>query len=315
VGVLMRNVCAWLVLVVGGCGDNMNGGVMDAPKQPDSPPQPDAPDVADYSWDEGGEVRIEYQEILTSTGTNYRARATSFFWKSKDLPRYPFFDIPGCTKMDMDDHFPLAMGTTHEYLDVGDVTVSGGTMPLTIPLGPNPGVDGLFRPHDGTWHFFVGNNMGSTYFGNWDANYSVAFGGTADWPAQNYTDSIYMAPQWTLGTPGFEAIQLAADTPVTVTYTPGVAANKPPGATINMVAALIVPPMGPVVDCINDQLTGTITIPAEMVNHARALGSSGLMARAHVVHEVKELTDGVTHNRKRIDFISIWCYVTPWTAI
>jgi hypothetical protein len=51
-----------------------------------------------------------------------------------------------------------------------------------------------------------------------------------------------------------------------------------------------------------------------MVNHARALGSAGLVARAHVSHRVKELTDGTTHNRKRIDFITIWCYVTPWTS-
>jgi hypothetical protein len=289
--------------------------------QPDGP-TPDAADVANFGWDEGGEVRIEYQQILTPNGTNLRTRATAFLWKSKDPARAEFAAIPGCTKMDMDDRFPLAMGTSHTYLDVGQVVITGGAQQFTIPPGPNPGKDGLLRPHDGHWNFLVADNMGTTFTGNFNAPYSVVFTGspgTDDWPAQTFNNAIYMGPQWELDTPGFEPIQLVADTPITITYkTPNPPTNGPAKsdhASYNMVAALVIPPFGPVVDCISDDTElHTITIPADMVNHARALGSSGLLARAHVSHQVQELTDGVTHNHKRIDFISVWCYVTPWTA-
>ncbi|MDB4961844.1 MAG: hypothetical protein JWP01_1843 [Myxococcales bacterium] len=324
----MRLFSTWLALVpalLAACGDDKATPDANTPidgRPVDSSPPVDAAPVADFSWDEGGESRIEYQEFydpMNPTVSRKQARATAFFWKSKTPKRYEFPLIPGCTKMDMDDRFPLGMGTTHEYLDVGQVIYSGGGMQLNMPAGSNVATggmnrDGMARPHDGTWKFFVGSTAGLTYFGNWDTQYDAIFTGSDAWPAQVHKDAHYMPSAWTLGTPGLAPIQLQADTPLVITYTPGPNTNKPPGSALNMVAALIVPGMGPVVDCIEDSLDGSITIPADMVNHARSLGGAGLLARAHLSHQVRELTDGVTHDRKRIDFISIWCYVSPWTA-
>jgi hypothetical protein len=272
-----------------------------------------------YQYDEGGESRVEYQEIynpMAPGGFIRKARATAFFWRSKTPSRYPFVNIPGCTEMEKDDRFPLGMGTSHTYLDVGEVSYSGGSMPLmNVPLGPNPGVDGLFRPHDGHWRFFQNDNAGPTFFGNFDALYNVSFGGSAEWPAQEHTAVHYMPSNWQLGTPGFEPIELKPGTPVEITYTTDPYVNHPEGTTLNMIAALLIPPNGGlVVECVQEGLAGKITIPAEMVDHARQLGSSGLLARAHVSHILKELYDGNTRTHKRVDFFTIWCYVTPWKS-
>ncbi|MBA3504091.1 MAG: hypothetical protein M4D80_07465 [Myxococcota bacterium] len=292
------------------CGDDIKETPIDA-KQP---PTPDAPDVADFSWDEGGESRLEYQEVLTGAGTtNIRTRATTFLFRSKTPKRFEFPLIPGCTKMDLDDRFPLGMGT-REYIDYGVASYTGGSETLTMPAGPAM-PDGLGRSHTGPWSFHVGMGDGAKYLGAFNALYDLKLSGSTTWPAQTYDDAHYMPPTWALGTPGFAPMVLLADTPITQTYTtPNAPTMKPADGALNMVFALVIPGMGPVVDCIEDTLDGSITVPADMVNHARALGSSGLVARAHVSHRVKELTDGTTHNRKRIDFITIWCYVTPWVS-
>lgn len=287
-------------------------------KGDDNTPAPDAPDDL-YEYDEGGESRLEYQQILTPAGTIYKARATDYYWKAKTPSRYPFVNIPGCTKMDKYDHFPLGMGSSHTYLDVGEISHSGGAMPLAMPLGPNPGKDGLFRPHDGHWRFFQDNNAGPTYFGNYDSMYDMSFGGSAEWPAQELTHTHYMPQNWQLMTPGFAPLMLAAGTPLEITYTSDAYVNHPEGTTLNMIAALLVPAgAGLVVECVKENVkageTEKITIPAEMIDHARSLGSSGLLARAHVSHILHEMYDGVTHQRKRFDAFTIWCYVTPWTA-
>jgi len=305
----MKLVYALALCGIGfGCGDDKKQDAPDA-----TPPPPDAPDL--YTFDEGGESRLEYQQILTPTGTIFKARATDFFWKSKTPGHYPFVNIPGCTKMDKYDHFPLGMGTSHEYLDVGEVTHSGGTMALNVPLGPNPGKDGLFRPHDGHWRFFQDNNAGPTYFGKYDAFYNTTFGGSPEWPAQTIEKSHYMPSMWNLGTPGFAPVMFQAGTALDITYTTDPYVNHPEGTTLNMIAAILIP-TGPglVVECVKEGLDGKITIPADMIDYARSLGGSGLLARAHVSHILRELTDGTTHNHKRVDFFTIWCYVTPWMA-
>jgi hypothetical protein len=300
------------------CGDDA-ATTPDAPRPPDAPIPPDAA-VDLYALDEGGEVRIEYQEIFNPMGTIRRSRATAFVWKSKTPAKYPFVNIPGCTKMEMDNFYPLGMGDTHEYQDVGQVIITGGAEQVTLPLGPNPGLDGIFRPHDGHWRFFVDQSANSlNFFGAFDAKYTTIFTGSPTWPAQVFEDASYMPSAWTLGTPGFGPVPLVADQDLVITYDTPPQTNQPPGTTNNMIVALLVPPMGLVVECVeeseNGVFDGSITVPAEFVNHARAFAANGVMARAHVSHILHELEDGTGNpTGKRIDFFTIWCFVTPWVA-
>lgn len=309
-----------------GCGD-------DTKNNPDAkPPEEAGPEVVDFSWDEGGESRIEYQQILNGAGaTIIQARATAFFWKSKTPKRYQFPDIPGCTKIDFDDRFPMGMGTQHEYLDVGTVTYSGGANVLELPVGsttpPTMNLDGLFRPHDGLYHFKFFPGDGLKYFGNFNAFYDLKLGGSAEWPAQEIKNAHYMPNSWQLKPPGpgFEKVVLTRGQDLKVTYEIPDHSNRPPGSSLNMVVGIVIPPFGPAVDCIDDNLDGEIIIPATYVDYAidsnrrqnkldPTAPVSGVLARAHISHLVRELTDGTTHNHKRVDFISIWCYVVPWSA-
>jgi hypothetical protein len=57
-----------------------------------------------------------------------------------------------------------------------------------------------------------------------------------------------------------------------------------------------------------------MTVPKDLVNYVLSEGSSGVMGRALITHRIQELTDGTTHNHKRMDFVTKWCYVSPWTS-
>ncbi len=306
------------------CGDDTGGTMPPDSRMIDAriidAPMPDAPDPVTFEWDEGGEVRIEYQEIFTAAGTNFQARSTAFFWKDKTPKRYQFPLIPGCTMMGADDRFPLGMGTSHTYQDVGEVTIIGGASPYSIPykapVAPaTTWMDGLARPHDtNVAHFAAVAGGGPTYYGNFNSHYDVVFGGKDAFPAQYHQDAIYLSGAWSLNTPAFGPVQLTAGQDFVITYNPPTeTSNRPPGSALNFVAAIVIPGQGPVVDCISDNLNGTITIPAAMVDYALGFGTSGLMARAVLSHQVREFTDEVTHNHKRMDLIGIWCFVVPWT--
>ena len=339
----MRKRSGWLLLSFGlgaliSCGDD-KGKLVDANNPADMPIDADVPNA---TWDEGGGVLVEFQIIFNPAGTttykgvpaNHQARFTTYYWKSITPKGYPFPVNPGCNKTgletpatDADDIFPFGMGTLagtppapeHVYLDVGDPTVSGGANPFTIPLGPNPGIDGFNRHHDGIWHFKVNATTGDDFLDKFDAPYSLALAGSSEWPAQTFTDAIYQSPPWDVTSPGFGPVSLVADQDLVVTWVPPpTAANMPADTAANMVMALIQPGatgIGPIVECITDQVqTGQFTIGKEFVNYVRSFATSGVMARAIVTHRIQELTDGVTHNHKRMDFVMTNCYVVPWTA-
>ena len=325
---LMFSCCVGVL----GCGDN--GGVSPDAKSIDTP-MIDAPSAPDVTWNEGGETLIEYQRIyVNATTTNVQARFTTYYWRALDPLLYPPPTNPGCNKTgldtpndDSDDHFPMGMGhvataggpASHTYIDVGQPTVTGGTMPMVTPLGVNPGFDGFHRKHDGIYHFVAGANMGDTYLNASDAPYSLTLAGSSEWPAQQYDNAFYMPPAWTPVAPAFGPVTAVMDTPIVVQWsTPNPTTNRPADGALNMVVALIVPGVGPVVECRDDNPTvhTQLTIPADMVNYYRGVlgAATGNMARAIVSHRIKELTDGTTHNHKRMDFISTWCYVVPATA-
>jgi len=307
------------------CGDDAANNNPDAPM----PPMPDAPDPEDnpdFTWNEGGESRIEYQEIFGMAGTNRRVRTTEYFFKSKTPAIAALAQIPGCNKRGpgQTDFFPFDMGTARTALNVGATIHSGGIKDIVAESGSGPlpddgsgGVDGLFRKHFEHWNFFVGDNRAAEFFGDkYDAPYSTIFTGSDEWPAQAFPNSHYMPSNWQLVSPGFAPITLEADTPITFTYTTDPFENHPEGTTLNNVVAILVAPFGPVVECVEEGLDGELTIPAEFINHARAVGQGGVIARAHVSHILHELSDGTdtVPDRTRFDAFTIWCYVTPWTA-
>jgi len=311
-----------------GCGDD-NKLTADA-KPIDAPKEIDAA-VPDITWDEGGETLIEYQKIFVNpTTTNVQGRFTTYYWSMLNPLRYQPPENPGCNKTgldtpadDSDDRFPMGMGhgvpAEHTYIDVGQPTVTGGTNPMATPLGNNPGFDGFHRKHDGIYHFTAAANMGAMFLDKFDAPYSLTLAGSSTWPAQQFDNAFYMAPQWNVVSPAFGPATIPANQPLVIQWaTPNPDTNRPADGTLSMVVALIVPGVGPVVECRDDNpfVHSQLTVPVDLVTYYRQLlgNQTGNMARAIVSHRIRELTDGTTHNHKRMDFIATWCYVIPLTA-
>ena len=201
----------------------------------------------------------------------------------------------------------------HTYQDVGTIQITGGANPVDVPVPATfPFVDGEHRTHESTVRFFIDKTGGDNFFDKNDATYSMTFGGSADWPAQTYTDAFYMPPAFTLN--NFAPAQLVADTDFVSTWVPPTVNNLPAGSTIVFVHGFLVAGV-PVLLCIQDNISvGQLTVPKELVNYVRSVGAAGVMGRALLTHEVREFTDGTNHTHKRMDFITKWCYVAPWTA-
>jgi hypothetical protein len=360
---------SWLALVLPiglfGCGDNK--------ATPQDARVDAAPPKAQYNWDEGGEVRLEYITFVSSAAVMNRNRATAFFFDGATGNGYNQFpQVPGCTDYTAKppDHWPYVREATDKFIDVGQVSVTGGPQQLDIAkitpaqgacsvttatacfsnadcpatetcTGATNTVDNIKRLYKGPWAFSgqapgpALDNLGPVYF-TADTNYDVTFAGSSTWPAQTFKNAIYMPGAWTPISPGPDVNPvLVADTPMTITYMTPQENNRPtmsPGSTGlaggEVVLGIFVPSTGdpPVQICIQDNTDsaaatgpqagmGSMTIPATVINQVRAISPlGGKFIRQHLAHQVQELTDGVTHNMKRIDFIGVWCYTYMYTV-
>jgi hypothetical protein len=267
-------------------------------------------------------------ETCLAAGQRIQARITAYWWSMLTPLEYPFPPTPGCVAtgmatptVDANFVYPWGMGALdgsgnpeHTYRDVGQPIITGLNTEIAVPLGANPGVDGESRKQNGIWHFFVDPTGGSADLPDSDATYSLITTGAADgsWPAAIYKDAFYMPPAYTLGSPGFGPSQLIPDTDFVETWTNPTPVNLPAGQSILYANGFIVPGIGPVVICVADTANQSqITGPAAMVNFILSLGSSGMMGRALINHQIG-VFDEATHQRQ--DFFTKWCYVTPWTA-
>jgi hypothetical protein len=345
----MRLPKPWLPIFMfaAACGDDGKpAGAIDAPKQIDAP-------GVDLTSKEGGEVRLEYMTFTSTAAQQTRARATAFFYDGADGNGFhPFPNVPGCTDYTPNPpvRWPFVREASDQFLDVGTVTIEGGPQPLTVaPITPAKGScsvttatkcfqnsecpatetcmgatgnrDNLNRLYTGHWAFSGQapgpnlNNMGPAFITG-DATYTVKFGGSANFPATEFKDIIYVPGLWTPVSPAIdENPVLKADTPLTITYTTPANSNKPADHSINTLVFFVGAIDPPVVACIEEGTDGSITIPADMINLIRASApTGGKFIRQHASHVVRELTDGTTHTNKRIDFIGIWCYNYTFTV-
>jgi hypothetical protein len=275
-----------------------------------------------FQSNEGGEVRWEYLEFdVGSTIATDRARATAFFFKGA-TPNYPLPDIPGCTHYPKgltpgtQTRWPLAQDPARQYLDVGQVIITGGPVQYTVPAGAANGGDALGRTHAGPWKYNGGmlNNMGRNYITD-NTTYDVILTGSSEWPAQVFNDVLYMPDYFPLISPakGSGGPTLVANTPFEITYTAGANTAKPAGMEVDTLIAFT-DGNPPLAICVEEGTDGSITIPAATVDYiiANKPVSGGRFLRQHVVHQLRELTNGTTHENKRIDFLSVWCYNYPY---
>ena len=323
------NSKAWFgvgfALVAGACGDDAPATV-DAPVVViDAPPMVDAPDPIGFMSDEGGEVRFEYVGFGVGTGAlegTASARVIAFFEGNDDVDFHSYPTIPGCTLMTDDTKWPTSQPTNRQYIDVGQLTLTNGTKVLNVPKNPAP-ADALSRVHGANnhyLHFTPGTipNDAATYITE-KTSYDVIFSGSTTWPAQIFPDAIQMPAAFSLTTPSITTpIVLAANTALTINWTP-VPAGQPAGVpapwvAIGFVVGGTAATPGAIVLCVEPQDDGSLTIPADMVNAVRTAGPAGTMIRQTFIHQVRELTNGTTVKRRRIDMLGVWCHATGYSS-
>jgi hypothetical protein len=317
---------------------------MDAP-----PVMIDAPEVlpeCGVDCAEGGEVRLEYLEFPANDPVRIdRTRATAFFIGGASS-HHTFPNIPGCTDYTGTNammNWPLAQDAGRQYLDVGRVLISPSTASTATSLeiakrvmgqgtGPTAYItsDFLDRQYAGGTWYFTGNsgaqgglnNVGRKYVTD-DTRYDVTITGSASMPPTVFKDVLYMPNRFPLLVPAQQdysappvAYSLVAGA-ATITYTVPTNTNLPAGETVDTLIAFT-NANPPVILCIEEGIDGSITIPANMVNTVRTTlgtvtsGETNRFLRQHVVHQLRTMPD--ENNRKRIDFLSVWCYNYPlWT--
>ena len=149
-------------------------------------------------------------------------------------------------------------------------------------------------------------------------SYDVSFSGSADVPAQTFKDVLYMPAAFDPIAPTdcdplpCTTTNISADTPMTFTWT--TPTDTPPEGMEILSLVGFTGPMGPAAMCIEPN-DGSITVPAEIINAAIAqYPTAGVLARQTLTHVVRELVDKDGPTGRRIDFITVWCYATPFAV-
>ena len=309
-----------------GCGDDKTGINPDGPKPVDTV---DADDFKGYNADEGGEIRHEYIYLSPMGGApSLRTRSTTFLWEPGSIDFFTFANQNGCTDVRKDQtarFWPTAVNPLAErtYLDPGMVKFTGGPTPLEVGKWPAAmWVDPAGRDHPGAEvnvHFVPppGAADGAMYLAE-KTTMSVEFTGSAEIPAQTFTDVMYMPaafePTGAFACTGGPCpiVPLVAGTDITFTWTtPPV--TPPAGFEILSLVAFT-GGKGPAIVCVEPN-DGSITVPAALVDAGRAYyPTGGTLARQTLTHEVRELVDNTGPTGRRIDFITIWCYATTFAV-
>ena len=306
-----------------GCGDDTSmpatpdAAVTPTPDAP--PPTPDAPPAPvfkGYDADEGGEVRMEYVRFASGLAST---RVTNFLYSNPGTPRFhDYINITGCqdTTATMRTKWPFAMSADRVYADPGEVLITGGPSTLTVPTRNVMFKDPYGREHpaDKAQFFFGGAaaSDGATYLTEKTA-YDVTFTGSADLPGQVFEDVMWMPADFAIIAPTIaDGNALTAGQPQTYTWTTP-ANGQPTGVEVQSLVAYT-GANGPAVVCVEPN-DGSITVPANLVDVARtAYPAGGTLARQTLTHVVRELNDDNGPTGRRIDFVAVWCYATPFTV-
>jgi hypothetical protein len=285
---------------------------------------------------EGGQIIFEHMTFDTEAqvvfglpaGVNTATRVMAYFMSAQTPESNPLPMAGKCNNLETTKGWPLHVGSPHTDLDVGTLTITGkneaGTdVSFVIPKAPATlHVDQIGRPHD-IFYQFVQPKAADLL--KPDSFYDVKFGGSATVPATTFSKAIYLAGEYTsVQNPGLEGngpLTTTADFPVS--WTPGISANKPPdsalvAANILGVTWLLDVTGSPTHMCVGLVGDGMFKIPAATIAEYKQVAAArgqpttkAVMLRNAIAHQVVRLplTTGSATNRRRIDMISLECWV------
>jgi hypothetical protein len=319
---------------IAACGGNDNpatdGGNVDACVGHTCPTDT-GPSVLDP---EGGQIIFEHMTFDTEAqavfqlpaGVNTATRVMAYFMSAQTPDSNPLPMAGKCNNLAATKGWPLFVGSPHTDLDVGTLTITGkneagADVSFDIPKQPK-GVDQIGRPHD-IFYQFVQPKAADLL--KPDSSYDVKFGGSATVPATTFSKAIYLAGEYTsVQNPGLEGngpLTATADFPVS--WTPGVSATKPPDSALvanNILGVTWILDVtgSPTHMCVGLVGDGMFKIPAATIAEYKVVAAArgqittkAVMLRNAIAHQVVRLplTTGATTNRRRIDMISLECWV------
>ncbi|HEU0037023.1 MAG TPA: hypothetical protein VFQ53_40710 [Kofleriaceae bacterium] len=305
-------------MLLGGCGDNKTV----------ETPGVDAPDTGDevkLTDPEGGNIIFEFIYLDTDlqmafglpAGVTTINRVMAYFMNHQ-TPETSVLPQPlVCNNLEATKGWPLFVGSPHEDLDVGTLTITGTNSagaPVSLDIAKQPaGTDAIGRPHD---LYYQAINPPAEDFVGFDRSYTVSFGGSADIPATTFQDIILMSAAFTVTNPGLEDNgPLVAGTDFPVSWTPGDTTTLPPGDEVLGVVWLVDATGKPTHMCPTSHQAGTFTIPGSSITEFRSIATARgvtpdkmILLRNAIVHHPVRLPNGDPNNKRRVDMLSVNCW-------
>jgi hypothetical protein len=204
-----------------------------------------------------------------------------------------------------------------DYLDPGSVVITQGPSPFTIPRHAVTEADALGRSHPANdWFYDPAAQTDTDTYLIAHARYDVVFTGGGELGAQVFDDIIYLPQSYALQSPDVAPYALAGG--VDHAFTFAVQNEVPPVASdpdyrLQSVVGFTGPD-GPAVMCV-EPADGSIIVPAAMAAAVRAAyPSGGTLIRQTYTHVIRRLVVGATTTCRRIDFIGVYSFETPFTV-
>jgi hypothetical protein len=274
---------------------------------------------------EGGNILFEYIYFDTElaaafklpTGVTTLNRVIGYFMNSQTPEANPLPEAGKCNNLVGTKGWPMFVGTPHEDLDIGDLTITGknaADMDVTIAVPKKPkGIDNIGRPHDIFYELLHPSANDNLKF---NSSYTVNFSGGGTIPATSMKDAIFLAADFTVANPALEdngPLKTTAD--YTVHWNPVESSNLPAGSEVLGVTWLVDSNGSPTHMCPVAHSAGSFTIPAATIAEykaiAQARGTSTtkvILLRNAIVHRLQRLPNNDAKNPRRIDMLSVACW-------
>jgi hypothetical protein len=270
---------------------------------------------------EGGNILFEYIYFdtqlagLLSGGAPTVNRVIGYFMNHMTPEANPLPVAGQCNNLTKG--WPMYNGTTHEDLDIGDLTITGknaanADVTIAVPKKPK-GIDNIGRPHDIFYENIHPNANDNLKF---NSSYTVNFSGNGSIPATTMTDAIFLSADFTVKNPDLEGngpMKAGVDFPVE--WNPVESSNLPAGSEVLGLTWLVDSNGSPTHLCPVAHSAGKFTIPGATITEykqiAQARGTDPtkvILLRNAVVHRLQRLPNGDANNARRIDMLSVNCW-------
>jgi hypothetical protein len=273
-------------------------------------------------YPEGGNIFLEHLTLDSElqqlqglpAGVTTISRVMAYFMNSQTPELNPLPEVGVCNNLVARKAWPLYVGTPHEDLDVGALTITGknaANADVAIPVPKlGGGTDAFARPHD-IYYQIINPNAAETL--KPDSSYTVSFSGSGVVAPTNLPDALFLAESFPVASPALEdngPLRAGVDFPVH--WTPVESSSLPPGAEVIGVTWLLDPGGSPTHLCPvphgNGQFTITGATIAEYQAIAQARGanpSKAILARTAMVLRLEQLPNGDPENKRRIDMVGV----------